>query len=120
VSDLRARVGSRIKDLRVRLGLTQEQVGERALVSYKFLGEVERGDGNPTIDWLDRVAGALDATVKDLLADEVPRPTTYRPLSGTDYSVVREARDSLEAVLNRFVEAPGSKASGARYRKKKR
>ena len=81
MSHLCARIGSRIKVLRLDHGLTQEQLGERAAVSYKFLGEVERGDGNPTVDWLDRVAKALDANVKDLVADEAPAPVAYRPLS---------------------------------------
>src|SRR3989304_3025333 len=85
--------------------LTQERLAERAGVSYKFLGEVERGAGNPTIDWLEAIAGALEVHVRDLISDEEVKPFTYRPLSGPDYAVVREARDSLEKVLRQLKRA---------------
>ena len=53
VSDLRTLIGARILDLRKGHGLTQEPLGERAGVSCRFLGEAERGVGNPTVDWLE-------------------------------------------------------------------
>lgn len=89
--------------------LTQERLAERAGVSYKFLGEVERGAGNPTIDWLEAIAAALEVRVRDLISDEELKPVTYRPLSAPDYAVVREARDSLEEVLKQVDRLKRSK-----------
>ena len=80
--------------------LSQEQLGERAGVSYKFLGEVERGQGNPTVDTLARIAGALDVEVADLLRGD-SAGTRYHSLSPADFSAVREARDSLDQLMRR-------------------
>ena len=116
MSDLRKLLGVRIRDLRKGHGLTQEQLGERAGVSYKFLGEVERGVGNPTVDWLESIALALDVNVKDLIADRDPKIMNYLPLRGAEYSVVREARDSLQAVLRRFRETKPTSGRKAKKR----
>jgi transcriptional regulator with XRE-family HTH domain len=107
VRELARKIGARLKELRLARQLTQEQLAERAGVSHKFLGEIERGAGNPTIEWLEDVAAALDTHVHDLVSDEGPREAVYRPLSASDYSVVREARNSLEEVLKRFDEKRG-------------
>ena len=105
--ELVRKIGGRLRELRLTRQLTQEQLAERAGVSHKFLGEIERGVGNPTIEWLEDVATALDTHVHDLVSDEGPREAVYRPLSPADYFVVREARDSLEEVLKRFDEKRG-------------
>ncbi|HVW05946.1 MAG TPA: helix-turn-helix transcriptional regulator [Vicinamibacterales bacterium] len=97
---MRRRVGKRVKDLRLARNLTQEQLGERASLSYKFVGEVERGIGNPTLDTLASLAAALGVEIVDLVSDG--RTITYGDVSDRDVAVVRDARDSLEAILARF------------------
>jgi transcriptional regulator with XRE-family HTH domain len=48
-----------IVDARVRAGLTQAEVARRARTSQARISELERGEANPTVDTLARVAGAL-------------------------------------------------------------
>jgi transcriptional regulator with XRE-family HTH domain len=43
-------------------------------VSGKFIGLIERGAGNPTLDVLDRVAEALEVELWQLLRFEETRP----------------------------------------------
>ena len=95
--------------------MTQEELGERAGVSYKFIGDVERGRGNPTVDWLDAVTLGLGVTIKDLIVDEEPRPVPYWPLASHDYSAVREARDSLETILRRYGEPADEESTKGSY-----
>ena len=73
--DLAKRLGERVKDLRKKKHLTQEILGERAMVSYKFIGEIERGVANPSIDILSRIADALEVSLRDLFffPDEAER-----------------------------------------------
>ncbi|MCC7007279.1 MAG: helix-turn-helix transcriptional regulator [Acidobacteria bacterium] len=100
VEDLRRLVGARIRTLRQARGLTQEKLGELARLSYKFIGEIERGAGNPTLDSLARLATALDVSVADLVSQD--ETLLVRRLSPSDYQMVREARDSLESLLGRL------------------
>jgi transcriptional regulator with XRE-family HTH domain len=101
VSELRKQVGRRVRELRHARDLTQEQLGERAGLSYKFIGEVERGIGNPTLDTLASVAAALDVEVVDLVSNGRV-PLAIGQLTERDYATVREARDSLDTMLVRF------------------
>ena len=63
-------LGNRIKALRKLKGWTQEKLAEQAGVSIQHVGEIERGDGNPTLQSLDRLAKGLGVSVSYLLAVE--------------------------------------------------
>ena len=57
--------GKRVRDLRIRQNLTQQQLADIAGVSINTLTKIERNEGNPTLDVLERV---LDALGLDLTA----------------------------------------------------
>jgi transcriptional regulator with XRE-family HTH domain len=67
-------LGRRLRALRKLRDLTQEELGERARVSGKFVGLIERGVGNPTLEVLARLAEALRVSLSDLLRFEEGRP----------------------------------------------
>jgi len=48
--------------------LNQEQLAEKADLTYKYIGEVERGTVNISLDSLVRIAKALKVKVTDLVA----------------------------------------------------
>lgn len=79
--------------------MTQEQLAERAGLSYKFVGEVERGIGNPTLDTLASLADALDMDPGDLI--RIGPGAEVSTVSAADYAIVREALDSLDTVFKR-------------------
>ena len=62
-----AGLGSRIRARRTALGLTLAEVAERADLSLPYVSNLERGRGNPTLDALRSVAGALQQSVSDLV-----------------------------------------------------
>ena len=64
------RVGSRIKSLRVNRKLSQAQIAEASGVSSKYLGEVERGEANISIELITRIATALSAPMSAILDNE--------------------------------------------------
>src|SRR5438552_1259873 len=70
-----ALLGRRLHALRVLRKLTQEDLGERAGVSGKFVGQVERGVANPSLKVLDRLSQALAVNLPDLFRFEETRPT---------------------------------------------
>jgi transcriptional regulator with XRE-family HTH domain len=47
-----------IREARKRAGLTQVQLAERAGVAQSVIARLERGDGNPTFETLERVLHA--------------------------------------------------------------
>jgi transcriptional regulator with XRE-family HTH domain len=60
-------LGRRIKALRLRQELTQEALGERAGLNYKYLGAIERGERNPSVRQLLKLAQALGVEPHELL-----------------------------------------------------
>ncbi|MBI4265992.1 MAG: helix-turn-helix transcriptional regulator [Acidobacteria bacterium] len=90
-----------MKQLRQARRLTQEQLAERAGLSYKFIGEVERGRGNPTLTTLSALSDALGVGLGDLLGIETDRPR----LSPRQASQVRDALASLETLVELSTDA---------------
>jgi transcriptional regulator with XRE-family HTH domain len=71
---LKARVGSRISEIRRGQGLSQEQVAHHLGVRFQWISRVERGTENVTIETLAAIANALDARVIQLFEESKPDP----------------------------------------------
>ncbi len=63
--DIRAKVGSRIKELRLELKLTQEKLAFKAEVDKTYLNEVENGKRNISLVNLEKVVKALEVSFKE-------------------------------------------------------
>lgn len=103
---------------RAKRQLSQALVAERAEVSRPLISEIEQGRANVTLDVLERVAGALDVSVSQLL--EPVRAAT------TDADIERRAGDGDDAFVDSedFLatiddRAPGA-SDAARYSKRGR
>ncbi|MGI5818101.1 MAG: helix-turn-helix domain-containing protein [Armatimonadota bacterium] len=72
---LSERIGSNIRRRRKELGLTQEQVGEKAGLDWTTIGAAERGVRNLSVESLLKVATALGVTVGDLVESPKREPT---------------------------------------------
>ncbi len=64
-------LGKRIREERLRLNLTQEQLSEEVGISTAYLGQIERGERNITLDKLITLTNRLGVTVDFLLKDYV-------------------------------------------------
>jgi transcriptional regulator with XRE-family HTH domain len=62
-------LGSRLRALRTERDETLAQTADRAGISPQYLSEVERGRKEPSSEMIAALAGALDITVADLMAD---------------------------------------------------
>lgn len=74
VKHVRKFLGQRLRALRKQHGLSQERLGERAGLSGKFIGEVERGEKSISIDSLYHVAVALDIPLRELTDVRADKP----------------------------------------------
>ncbi len=64
-------LGDNVNRLRNERGLTQEALAQRAGMRQPRIAEIERGDANPRLDTLTRIALALGVPVWMLLREEV-------------------------------------------------
>ncbi|WP_380874277.1 transcriptional regulator [Sphingomonas sp. DBB INV C78] len=59
-----------VRAQRKRLGLSQEELADRAEVHRTFIGAVERAETNVSIDNIARISAALGVSAGDLLVEE--------------------------------------------------
>lgn len=65
--DMRALVGTNVRHLRQKLGLTQEAFSEKSGLTQQYISDLERGRRNPTVVTLFELATALGVRPQDLL-----------------------------------------------------
>ncbi len=62
-----------LRTIRKSLGVTQEQLGERAKISAKHLGAIERGNVSPSLEVVEKLAHGLRVDLLVLIGDDVSR-----------------------------------------------
>jgi transcriptional regulator with XRE-family HTH domain len=68
-------LGANIRERRTAGDMTLEELAHDAGLSVTYLGQTERGQRNPSVLVLWRIAGALGITLAELAArDSRPRP----------------------------------------------
>lgn len=76
--DARQLLGLRIKRIRTELGLSQEELAYRCGMHASHIGFLERGQRNPTLDTLERVALGLNITLSEMLDyEKEPESVSY-------------------------------------------
>ncbi|WP_174286287.1 helix-turn-helix domain-containing protein [Sphingomonas bacterium] len=61
-------VGLNLRRLRVERDISQERLAFDSGVDRSYLGGMERGEENPTVDILDRLATTLAVSIAELFA----------------------------------------------------
>jgi transcriptional regulator with XRE-family HTH domain len=65
VDDLRALFGKRVRELRTARGFSQEELADRAGLHYTYVGGIERGERNPALVNIGRIAAALGVSLAE-------------------------------------------------------
>jgi transcriptional regulator with XRE-family HTH domain len=60
-----------LKKLRLEKGISQESLADLAGLHRTYIGSVERGERNISIDNMERIARALGCSVADMLVEEI-------------------------------------------------
>lgn len=52
--------GERVKEVRLSMNISQEQLAVMANISRTHMGRIERGDKSPTIETIEKISKALN------------------------------------------------------------
>jgi len=66
MNDMAYTIGERLRTYRTRAGMTQMKLAERAGVHHTYIGQLERGEKNATLETIEKVARALDLSFETL------------------------------------------------------
>lgn len=67
--NINKRFGRSVADLRLKVGLTQEELADRCYVHRTYIGAIERGEKSPTLNTIEKIATGLRIEIKDLIGN---------------------------------------------------
>ncbi len=65
ITTKRKEFGSRLRELRKKAGLSQEELGFKAGLHRTYIGSIERGEQNISVDNINKLAKALKISAKE-------------------------------------------------------
>lgn len=84
-------VGERIKKQRNQLGLTQEELAERCGLHHTYIGQLERGEKNATLESIAKVVVGLNTSF-ELFFEKLTPDSEAKP------SIAAECYDLIDAL----------------------
>jgi len=66
LSDIAKIIGQRIRNYRTKKGLSQEKLAELAGCHPTYIGQLERGEKNATLESVEKIASAMDISLSEL------------------------------------------------------
>jgi CheY-like chemotaxis protein/predicted XRE-type DNA-binding protein len=109
--DIKKTFGTSVKVWRKRLGISQEELAERADLHRTYVSDVERGARNLSLESITRVARALDISVAELFPTEIPVGRAGVNKYGghgkelVEILLVEDNADDIELTLHAFKQA---------------
>jgi transcriptional regulator with XRE-family HTH domain len=72
------KIGKNLQNIRKARSLSLDQVADLTGVSKAMLGQIERGDSNPTISIIWKIVNGLHISFTSLIEDNIPKVTHIR------------------------------------------
>lgn len=66
-SQIVSKFGKQVRQQRLKLGISQEELGRKAKLHRTYIGMIERAEKNITLENAEKLAKALGVTVSELL-----------------------------------------------------
>ena len=97
MSDIAKSIGQRIRNYRVQQGWSQEKLAELSGCHPTYIGQLERGEKNATIESIEKISLALN----------VPLSTLFENLGGHDGSMRNIPLECYEFLSAKTAEEQG-------------
>ena len=99
-------MGDRIKEIRKKRGLTQEQLAEKLDISVEYVSQIERGLKMPSMQMFIKLVEVLNVSADYLLRDIVSTHDMYgnKQISSKLEKLTPKQRVALEAIIDTYIE----------------
>ena len=99
-------MGDRVKELRKKRRLTQEQLAEKIGISLQYVSEIERGLSMPSMQVFLKLLEVLDASADYLLRDMVSCANPYgdKQIAARLERLSPKQRQALMAIIDAYME----------------
>jgi transcriptional regulator with XRE-family HTH domain len=65
-NNIKDKLGRKVRELRLSLNMSQTVLAAKAETHQEFISDLERGEANPTLETIDKIATALGVHVVEL------------------------------------------------------
>ena len=99
-------MGDRIKEIRKKRHLTQEQLAEQVDVTVEYISQLERGLSTPSMQVFVKILEVLDASADYLLRDMVSTDNPYgdKQIAARLERLSPKQRRALMAIIDAYME----------------
>lgn len=112
MTELRKQIGTRIRAIRNTKGLTQQKLADIASLDYRYIGALERGERNFSIDTLEKVLIALNVSISELMfsKEHVTKDETIRQEAIDEFVALTSGLNEKQIGILRRVSKEVSRA----------
>jgi len=98
-------LGKRIRNYRMQLGLSQEKLAEKASCHPTYIGQIERGEKNPTIESIGKITRALGISLSELFEKiDIENPSQIGILTQCYELILAKNRSEQEIIYQIILE----------------
>ena len=103
--DLAKVIGQRIRNYRTKMGLSQEKLAELSDCHPTYIGQLERGEKNATLESIDKVASSLKISLSKLFENLGVESTNERniPLECYEF-LLTKSQEEQEQIIKILIE----------------
>ena len=111
MSDIAKVIGQRIRNYRTTAGLSQEKLAELSGCHPTYIGQLERGEKNATVESIEKIASALNVSLSKLFEQLGSQDTSGRNIPLECYEFLSaKTPDEQEHLFNILREMDKYKA----------
>ena len=100
------KLGNKIRQMRSKSGLTQEQLAEKVDITLEYISQIERGLKTPSMQVFIKLVEVLDVSADYLLRDFVSTRNLYgdKQIGSKLERLTPKQRVALEALIDTYIE----------------
>ncbi len=98
MSEIASIIGERLRSYRKRAGLSQEGLAEKAGLHNTYIGQLERGEKNATLESIEKVATALQLPFEVLFENLIPYSENNRVVNDCYNKIVSLSNEDQQAI----------------------
>ncbi len=100
---LKKRVGLRIQELRLKKGLKQSELAEKAGIATKHQSCIETGKNFPSAELIEKLAAALEVDVSEIL--NIKHIKSVESLHNEILKTIEKANDEEIVLIYKFINS---------------
>ena len=103
MSEIAKTIGKRIRNYRNNLGLSQEKLAELSGCHPTYIGQIERGEKNATLESVEKISSALNVPLSKLFEKLNENGTTRRSIPLECYEFLSSKSQQEQEIIYRII-----------------